>query len=145
MPEQHRLIREGSRWRTSSRRVERSEMIDFAKQWDPLAIHIDELGSRDSRFGDVIASGLFSIAVYQRLVADEVYAGQPIVAARALREVRFIRPLFAGEDVSAEVIVAASRQGRGDTFEVELHGSLSSEEAGDVLTVKVDLVVAMRM
>lgn len=143
--EQQGLTQVGRRWRTRERVVERTEMIDFAHRWDPLPAHIDEQAARTSRFGDVIASGLFTLAIYQRLAAEDVYAGQPIVAARRLREVRFIRPLFAGERVSAVIEVVHSQEGRGGGLDVTVRGALVAGADDEVLTLEVDLVLAGSM
>lgn len=136
-------LQAGRVWRTGTYRVSREEMVEFARQWDPLPIHL-EAPAGESPFSDVIASGLLSLAVFQRLVAVEVYAGLPIVAARGLRSVRFLHPVYPGDELAArfEVVnVAPPSRGRR---EVEVAGSLVRGESA-VLTIAVDLVLAHTM
>ncbi len=64
-------LRAGQIWTTGAYHVSREEMVGFARQWDPLPIHL-EAPPGESPFADVIASGLLSLAVFQRLVAVEV-------------------------------------------------------------------------
>lgn len=131
----------GSRWRTAERVLDLDEMIAFAKLWDPLPVHIEPRSAAAARFGGVIASGLYTLAVYQSLVSVAVLRDQPVVAARALERVSFARPAFPGDVVHAEAEVAAVAPGADGTVEVELSGSLLREDK-QMLEVRVALVVA---
>lgn len=131
----------GARWRTSERVLDRAEMVAFAQSWDPLPVHIDAGSSQVDRFGGLIASGLYTLAVYQSLVSREVLRDQPVVAARALERVGFVRPAFAGDVVYAEVEVTDAVPGASGTVEVELAGSLIRDRK-HLLEVRVALVVS---
>jgi acyl dehydratase len=135
------LVAVGNRWRTGERVLDRAEMVAFARVWDPLPVHTDPASSQVQRFGDVIASGLYTLAVYQSLVSREVLHDQPIIAARALERVGFARPAFPGDVVHAEVEVTDAVLGAGGTVEVELTGSLIRDRKR-LLEVRVALVVS---
>lgn len=47
--------------------VERQAMVEFAKQFDPQYFHADEVAAADSRFGDVIASGQYTMVLWRQL------------------------------------------------------------------------------
>ena len=47
--------------------VDRSAMIDFAKTFDPQYFHADEAAAAESRFGDVIASGQYTMVLWRQL------------------------------------------------------------------------------
>lgn len=131
----------GNRWQTAERVLDLDEMVAFAKLWDPLPVHTDPLSAAAGRFGGVIASGLYTLAVYQSLVSMTVLRDQPVVAARALERVGFARPAFPGDVVHAEAEVAAVAPGADGTVEVGLTGSLI-REGKQLLEVRVALVVA---
>lgn len=134
----------GSHWRTAERVLDLDEMVAFAKVWDPLPVHIDPRSPAAARFGGVIASGLYTLAVYQSLVSMAVLRDQPVVAARALERVSFVRPAFPGDVVHAEAEVTDSAPGADGTVEVGLSGSLI-RESKQLLEVRVALVVAGSM
>ncbi|MEM7612974.1 MAG: MaoC/PaaZ C-terminal domain-containing protein [Pseudomonadota bacterium] len=47
--------------------VDKAHMIDFAKQYDPQYFHVDEAAAKQSRFGDVIASGQYTMMLWRKL------------------------------------------------------------------------------
>ncbi len=63
--------------------LERDEMVEFARRWDPQPIHIDEDGAAQSMFGGLVASSLHLFAICTRLFFD--HADNIQVMARPLR------------------------------------------------------------
>ena len=49
------------------RSMSHEEIVDFASRWDPQPFHVDDEWARDGVFGEVIASGVHSFAIFQRL------------------------------------------------------------------------------
>ncbi|MDJ0760882.1 MAG: MaoC/PaaZ C-terminal domain-containing protein [Woeseiaceae bacterium] len=47
--------------------VDRDEMIEFARRFDPQYFHADEAAAAESRFGDVIASGQYTMVLWRQL------------------------------------------------------------------------------
>lgn len=47
--------------------VDRDEMVAFAKRFDPQYFHADETAAKASRFGDVIASGQYTMVLWRQL------------------------------------------------------------------------------
>lgn len=47
--------------------VDRDEMIAFAQQFDPQWFHADAAAARDSVFGEIVASGIYTAALWRRL------------------------------------------------------------------------------
>jgi hypothetical protein len=65
-------------------RVEKDEIIAFAKQYDPQPFHLDEEAGRKSIFGRLVASGWHTAALTMRLVAQQrVSGGGPAPSASA--------------------------------------------------------------
>jgi len=52
---------------SSPRTLTREEMLEFACRYDPQYFHIDEQAARQSIFGDVIASGIYTAAIWRQL------------------------------------------------------------------------------
>lgn len=43
------------------------DLHEFSVQWDPQRFHIDEEFAQKGHFGGIIASGIHSLAIFQRL------------------------------------------------------------------------------
>ncbi|MGC6471866.1 MAG: MaoC/PaaZ C-terminal domain-containing protein [Parvibaculales bacterium] len=47
--------------------VDKDEMLGFSRQFDPQWFHTDEAEAQNSPFGEVIASGVYVLALWRRL------------------------------------------------------------------------------
>ena len=50
--------------------VTETEMIDFARRYDPQDYHTDPAAAADSPFGGLIASGWLTAAIFMRMQCD---------------------------------------------------------------------------
>ena len=85
--------------------VTRDEIVEFASRWDPQPFHVDEEAARSTIFGDVIGSGLHTMAIFQRLAVLGAYRRWAIVAGRAIRDVSLTGPLRPEATVRATVTI----------------------------------------
>jgi acyl dehydratase len=90
-------------YEAGSHHVSDEEIIDFARRWDPLPMHTDLAAAAASPFGGLIASGIHSFGIYQRLTVLNVYRGWQIIAGRRIHELEFPKPVFAGTTLRAFV------------------------------------------
>ena len=63
-------LREGQEFPFGSYSMVEDEMLAFARQYDPIPIHTDPAAAAASPFGGLIASGLHTMAIYQRLIVE---------------------------------------------------------------------------
>ncbi|RYE44077.1 MAG: dehydratase [Hyphomicrobiales bacterium] len=108
-----------------------SEIIEFASSWDPLAIHVDPSAAARSAFGGVIASGIHSMAVMQRLSVDGLYHRTSIIAGRSIISCDLHAPARPGMTVRGivRILDVQRRQGRGDAI-VRTESSLVVADGG---------------
>jgi acyl dehydratase len=85
--------------------VTEDEMISFARQWDPQSFHTDPEAAAAGYFGGVIASGLYTIGVLQRLAVLAAYHDWAIIAGRRIREVRIPAPVRAGAVLAGRLVI----------------------------------------
>lgn len=114
---------------------------DFAGQWDPLPLHIGDGGM----WGGVIASGVHTIAVFQRLAASVVYMNWALVAGHKLRETVLACPARPGDVLFGTVVVTEVGPTRRGRARVTLDGRLTNQRAETVLTLTVDCYVLSRV
>ena len=79
-----------------------AEIIDFARHYDPLPIHIDIKAAQASNFGGIIAAGSHMLAIKQILLHDLPYSGGVIVSL-GHDDVRFVKPLRGGSNCQVEI------------------------------------------
>lgn len=77
--------------------VDRDEIVEFAKKWDPMPFHIDDEAGKAS-FGGLTAPGVFMLALKQRLVHG-MPAAKSVIASLGYDEVHFHQPLRPGDRV----------------------------------------------
>lgn len=81
--------------------IERSEIIEFAKRFDPQPFHIDEAIANASIFGGLIASSLHTLAACTRVVV-EAQGDLAIMTGLGIDEVKLSNPVRPGDVLSIE-------------------------------------------
>jgi acyl dehydratase len=84
--------------------MSREAIVAFAEQWDPQPIHVDADAAAEGKFGVLIASGLHTFAVFNRLANLTVYPGWALIAGRDAT-VQFTRAVREGTVVTGSVTV----------------------------------------
>ncbi len=80
--------------------VELEEMLDFARRNDPQYFHIDPEAARESIFGGVIASGIYTMSIWRRL-DHAISRDIAWICGVAWQDVRWPTPTRAGDTVRA--------------------------------------------
>ncbi|NHU47192.1 MaoC/PaaZ C-terminal domain-containing protein [Rhodococcus sp. A14] len=124
--------------------VTAEEIMSFADHWDPLHIHTDVALAEASHFGTIIASGVHTLAVFQRLAVNRVFGNWHIVAGRALREVQFRAPVRADTYLRGTFSITAIGNTHPYWDRVTTIGTLSSRDSQPVMTLQMEMYVRRR-
>ncbi|SDF46780.1 Acyl dehydratase [Lentzea fradiae] len=89
--------------------VTKEEIVRFAADWDPQPIHLDDDYAATREFGEIIASGVHTLGVFQRLAVLGAYRRWPVIAGRAIRDVQLTHAVRAGATLRGEIEIAAVR------------------------------------
>ena len=73
------------------------EITSFGAKWDPLPLHLSETDADGTAFGRLVASGVHTMAVFQRLCVLSAFSDWDIFAGRRLEDVRLLSPVFPGD------------------------------------------------
>lgn len=87
-------LRKGEELESGTRQVTEAQLCAFARQYDPQYFHTEPDAARDSIFGGVIASGIFTMAIWRQL-DHEIAHDVAWICGVAWDEVRFpnaVRP-----------------------------------------------------
>ena len=89
--------------------VTKSEIKEFAEQYDPQPFHLDEAAAEESLFGSLAASGWHTASVCMRLLVDGFLDPETSMGARGVDELRWIQPVYPGDTLSVEVEILEKR------------------------------------
>lgn len=123
--------------------VSPEELTDFAAQWDPQFFHVDRDAADRGLFGGLIASGIHTMAVFQRLSVAGFWGRSATIAARGIRDVSFVRPVRPGSTLSGRLVVEDVRHRDGRSL-VCVGGRLTEESGDSVLALTLDVYLARR-
>ena len=90
-------------------RVTRAEVIDFASQFDPQPIHLDDKAAAKNMLGGLAASGWHTCAMVMRMTCDSLDHISASEGAPGIEEVRWLAPVRPGDTLSGTVTVLAAR------------------------------------
>ncbi|MFD2030304.1 MaoC/PaaZ C-terminal domain-containing protein [Ancylobacter dichloromethanicus] len=92
--------------------VGREEIVGFAREYDPLPIHLDDAAAGATRLGGLSASGWHLCGIFMRLAVDGFLAGSDCLGSPGLDEVRFLRPVHPGTVLSLRRKVLETRSSK---------------------------------
>lgn len=93
--------------------VERDDMIDFAKRYDPQWFHSDPAAAKGSIFGEVVASGVYTAALWRKL-DHTINADIDFICGVAWEDVRWLKAVRAGDRLIAASEILEKRASAKD-------------------------------
>ncbi|MBX3598146.1 MAG: MaoC family dehydratase [Rhizobiaceae bacterium] len=100
---------EGATIELGSKHVSADEIVEFATEFDPQPMHLDEEAGKNSILGGLAASGWHTSCMFMRLLCDIVLLKSTSQGAPGLDLVKWKKPVLAGDTLSARLIVVSKR------------------------------------
>lgn len=131
---------------SSERTVTLEEMLEFARRYDPQYFHADPEAARDSVFGEVIASGIHTAALWRQL-DHEISGDVAWICGIAWEDVRWPVAVRAGDRLRARAECLAKRPSgtHADRGVAELRYTLLNQRDQVVFTCRSINLVARRV
>jgi acyl dehydratase len=85
--------------------VEETELIAFARRFDPQPLHTDLEAAAKGMYGGLIASGWHTASLMMRLFVDHFLSRVASLGSPGLDELRWIKPVRPGDALSIRVTV----------------------------------------
>lgn len=101
-------LSEGEELESGSRQVTEAELCAFARQYDPQYFHTQPEAARHSIFGGIIASGIFTMAIWRQL-DHEIAHDIAWICGVAWDEVRFPVAVRPGDTLRARARCLSKR------------------------------------
>jgi acyl dehydratase len=127
-------------------RVTESEIIEFARRFDPQHIHIDPDAAARGPFGGLIASGWHTAAMMMRLIVDNFLPKRASFGSPGIDELRWLRPVRPGDvlRVRLRVLEATRSRSRPDRGVVRTLIEVFNQDADAVMSLKAMNIIAVR-
>jgi acyl dehydratase len=90
-------------------RVEKEEVIAFARKFDPQPFHLDEEAARQSIFGRLVASGWHTAAITMSLIAHSEHRAAGGTIGLGFEGLRWPIPVAPGDELRIESEVLETR------------------------------------
>ena len=97
-------------------RVDKAEIIAFAKKFDPQPFHLDEEAARKSIFGRLVASGWHTAAMTMSLIARSEHRAAGGTVGLGFDNLRWPIPVYPGDElrIESEVLEVRPSKSRPD-------------------------------
>lgn len=126
--------------------VSEEEIIDFARRYDPQAMHVDPVAAAQGRFGGLIASGWHTAALMMRLFTTHFLSPDSSIASPGLDELRWLQPVRPGDSLTLRVTVLEARRSRSRPGEGIVRGLVKvlNQHEAVVMSLKSVSFIACR-
>jgi acyl dehydratase len=120
------------------------EIVAFAEAWDPQDFHVDAMAASTGHFGGLIASGIHTIAIFQRLAVHAHFSRWQVVAGRGIDDVRFLVPVRPGDVLACSFVVEEIGFGDRGRADVAMRARVENQTGAHVLGFTMESVMRMR-
>ena len=93
-------------------KVERDEVLRFAKDFDPQWFHLDEEAAAHGPYGGLIASGWHTCSIAMRLSVDHVLAGSETFGSPGVAYIKWPNPVRPGDSLTLRAEALEVRRSR---------------------------------
>jgi acyl dehydratase len=126
--------------------VQESEIIAFARQFDPQPLHVDPKKAEQSVFGGLIASGWHTAGLMMRLFVEHYLSRVASLSSPGVDELRWLKPVRPGDELALRVTVLETTLSRSkpDRGVVHSHIEVRNQREEVVMTMKALNLLACR-
>ena len=127
------------------RHVSRDEILEFAAEFDPQPMHLDEAAAAKSMLKGLSASGWHLCSIMMRMLADGFITRAASLGSPGVNEVRWLAPLRPGDDLTLEVDVLEARPSRSrPETGIVLFKSTARNASGEALCEMTSPIIIRR-
>ncbi|GAB2680433.1 MaoC family dehydratase [Saccharopolyspora gloriosae] len=90
-------------------RIDRDEMVEFARRFDPQPFHLDEEAGKRSVLGGLCASGWYTSSLWMRAYVDHVLADSTSQGSPGGNELTWSAPVFPDDELRFGMTVNSAR------------------------------------
>jgi acyl dehydratase len=103
---------EGGEIDLGAKDVTAAEIIEFAGEFDPQPMHLDEAAGKASILGGLSASGWHTCAIFMRLLCDAFLLNSTSQGAPGVDRIKWKKPVLAGDRLNGRTTVLSRRESK---------------------------------
>ena len=89
--------------------VNETEMLEFAKSYDPQWFHVNAEAAKEGRWNGLIASGWLTCGLAMRMAVEGVLSNSESFGSPGLERLRWLLPVRAGDSLRLEATIDSLR------------------------------------
>ena len=117
--------------------AEESEMIAFARRFDPQPFHIDSEAAKKSIFGGLIASGWYTAGLMMRLYIDHYLSHVASLSSPGVDQLRWLKPVRPGDVISLRITVTETKRSRSKPDRGIVHSYIEALNQNEEIVMSV--------
>ena len=131
----------GRTWRVGPIVMDKEKMLAFAREYDPLPLHLDEERASRSRHKQLIAPGVMAfMTMWAEFIGQDLWEDNMLGGTST--KIEWLRPVFAGDTLSGEVVISAKRRRNPHNGMVEITSRYYNQDDALVMTNVTEMVIA---
>ena len=121
-------------------RIERERMMDFARLYDPIPLHLDEEYAKSTPFGKLIAPGVMSfMSVWAKFLENDFF-GDELLAGKSTK-IEWWKPVFADDVLTGKATITQCTARNAKNGLVEITVEAYNQNGVLVLTDVTEAIV----
>jgi 3-hydroxybutyryl-CoA dehydratase len=133
----------GMEFSTDGVRINREEMIEFARRYDPFPLHYDDEYAKHTRFGKMIAPGVLSFMAVWARVMELGFLGEEQIAGKSTK-IDWFRPVYADDVLTGKGKVTRIERRNAHNGIAELTLWVYNQDGELVLTNITEAIIQYR-
>ena len=124
--------------------IEKDKMVDFAKLYDNIPLHVDEDYAKSTHFGKLIAPGVMSfMSVWAKYLEVDII-GEELLAGKSTK-IEWYKPVFAGDILTGKATITKLTERNERNGIAEITMQVSNQKGELVLTNVTEAIVKRRI
>ena len=124
-------------------KIDKEDMLAFAKKYDNIPLHTDEEYAKSTIFGKLIAPGVMSfMSVWAKYLENDM-AGEELIAGKSTK-IEWMKPVFAEDVLSGVCTVSKLEKRNAKNGLVELTFEVFNQDGELVLKDVTEMIVKCR-
>src|ERR1700760_1911440 len=138
-------FRLGRLGRFGPRHVTREEMLDFAAEFDPQPMHLDEEAASRSMLQGLAGSGWHLCSIIMRMMFDGFIGRTASLGSPGVNELRWLAPFRPGDDIPLDAEVTEARVSQSSpTTGIVMFKMTASNSSGQALCEMTSPIIVKR-
>jgi acyl dehydratase len=136
----------GQTYSSGRHRIDKEQIVTFAKQFDPQYYHLDEEAALKSPFKGLAASGWHTAAITMRLMVDGEFKPAGGILGVGFDQLSWSKPVRPGDElrVTSEVLEVRPSKSRSDRGTIRVQNTTFNQNDEAVQTFTANLLVPRR-